>query len=556
MLNKSENEKKLEQQIKKYHTSMKPILLFRKYNLLRQLSDERGDTESSINWCRRIIREINRETLDTMDIEDVKEASSILRDTHTMLGRDNFHHFLIAMEWNRAKSERFYEPRMKVLKPVVTDLQGLADGRLKVYGLSMPPRTGKSTLGLLFIAWMAGKKPNGSILGAGYSSSLVESFYKGALEFITSDEYRFKDIFPSSPLVDTSAKAMTIDLKNERRYKTITFRSIDGTITGSTEANSLLYLDDLVSGIEEALNFDRLNNLWSKTSVNMLQRMKQGCPMLIIGTRWSIHDPLTRICQRYEGTEGALFRVLPALNEEGESNFDYDYNVGFDTNYYLSMKDSMDAISWECVYMQNPIERDGLLFPEDSLKRYYSLPDKDPDEISITCDCAFGGEDYLSAPIIYTYGEDSYVEDVVFINKADYKVTEPMILEKILSHKVQIGDFESNNGGDFYARDIERMLKEKYPSTKCHITWEKAPTTSSKLSRIIQHSAQIKELYYKDKAVSSTMYNLFMRNLTTFLQNGKSPHDDAPDSLAKFCKRKKCFIRNEIKFIDRSVLNL
>ena len=164
--------------------------------------------------------------------------------------RESFETFLKAMDWDRLPEHRFYEPRMRVLKPVVDKMQELADGKLDVLGVSMPPRVGKTTLGLLYIIWLGGRQPHKSILSAGYSGTLVNSFYDGCMEFILSPEYRYSEIFPESPLVSSSAKNLTLDLSERRRYKTLTFRSIDGTVTGATEASSLLYLDDLVSGIE------------------------------------------------------------------------------------------------------------------------------------------------------------------------------------------------------------------------------------------------------------------------------------------------------------------
>ena len=549
ILPQTAEEKKLKAQLR-YRDKLKPITYIRKLVLLTELTGERNDEEAQDVYASETLRFITKDILHDLTPEEFKEVRDYIRDAHTVLGRRHFHNFLIAMEWNRDKEKKFYEPRMSVLRSVVQDLEDLEYGRISVYGLSMPPRVGKSTLGLFYMCWVGGRHPMKSILASGYSTGLVKSFYDGTIEFMTSDEYRFRDIFPENPLVDQSAKDLTLDLRTPARYKTFTFRSIDGTVTGATEASSLLYLDDLVSGIEEAMNKDRLDSLWSKVTVNMLQRMKQGCKLLIIGTRWSVHDPLYKISLDHQDDPTARFKCIPALNPDGSSNFRYAYNVGYDEAYYENIRRSVDTISWECVFQQNPIEREGLLFAPDTLKRYYTLPDGKPDAVTAFCDVAFGGEDYLSFPIIYTYGEDDYLVDCVCCNKLDYQSTEPLVASKIEEHGVQLAVFESNNGGDFFARDVAKMIPK---SVKCAVRWERAPSNTAKNVRILQNSADIRNIYFLDEALAegNPMYKLFLSQLCTYNENGKNKHDDIPDSLAGWCKINRNKVRTKAVVIDR-----
>lgn len=401
--------------------------------------------------------------------------------------------------------------------------------------------THNTTLGLFGIAWMGGRFPDEHIFGAGYASGLVGTFYNGVLDFVSSPEYRFIDIFPDV-VVNKSSENKTIDLFDDGRYKTITFRSIDGQITGALEASSLLYLDDMCSGIEEAMNLDRLDKLWQKVSVDLMQRRVNNkrtgskAPIIAIGTIWSLHDPLSRLRRHFQNDPKARFRVLPAISLEGKSNFEYDYGVGFTTTMFRDMQSIMDEVSWECVYQQNPVERDGLLFPTSTLKRYLQLPNTKPDNIIAFCDVAFGSDDFLSFPIAYIYGSDMYLVDVVFRKKASYKITEPMVVGKIISHKIQSAEFEANNGGDFYARDVIDMLTST-STHRCNITWRSAGNRITKLARIIQYQDDIRNVYYKDQSLykSDDDYGLFMTNLTTFVQTGSSRNDDAPDSNAGLC---------------------
>lgn len=523
--------------------TMPYFMRMEKLNLLRDLSKKENKTDVLRATCRGQIKLINAHMKDLKDDEKLK-AYNFLRDAHTDNGRYDLESYLIAMEWDRKPEKRFYQPRMKVLHPVMKDLQDLGDGVIDIYLLSLPPRVGKSTLGLFFMSWLAGRYPNEHIFGSGYASGLVNTFCKGVLDFIDSEEYRFYEIFPEARgKLTTSAKDMTIDIWENERYKTLTFRSIDGQITGALEAESLLYLDDMCSGIEEAMNIDRLEKLWSKVTVDLMQRRVMNkrtgrlAPILGIGTIWSVHDPISRLERKYGKTKRFRSRKMPALNLDGESNFDYDYNVGYTTSMYQELKSNMDEVSWECVYQQNPMERDGLLFPGSELRRYLSLPNTKPDAIIAHCDVAFGGDDFINFPVGYVYGEDCYVVDTVFRCKADYKVTEPMVAGKIVQHEVQMAHFEADRGGDFYARDVDDMVK-KGSKHRCNITWSSAGTKQSKLVRIIQYAPDIKQMYFKDPSLYKPTddYGRMMSNVTTFVQTGSSLHDDGPDGLAGLAK--------------------
>lgn len=548
----TKEERTLEEQLSAMGNRMTVSMYADKLGLLRSMAHERGASDTAQSNALRMIKYLTSEKLESVTEErEQLRMVGMLRDAYQYRGRLHFHEYLVAMEWDRKAEHKFYEPRKRVLSPIVQDLQDLADGVIDIYGLSMPPRTGKTTLGLLYTTWLAGRNPTDSVLSAGYSSALVASFYDGCQDFITSHDYRFSDIFPNAPLVGTSAKGLTLDLEKNKRYKTLTFRSIDGSVTGATEAKQLLYLDDLVSGIEEAMNINRLETLWSKVSSDMLQRRKEGCPMLVIGTRWSLHDPIGRIELKYEDNPRARFKRLSATDSAGHSNFVYDYGVGFNDEYYEELKGNLDSVTWECVFQQNPMERDGLLYPD--LKKYFELPRDEPDDIYAFCDVAFGGEDSLSLPIAYQYGEDAYIEDVVFM-RGGYEITEPIVSGKIVSHSVRRAVFEANNGGDFYSRDVATLVQDA--GHHCNIMAIRAPSTQSKLSRIVQHSPAVKNFYFRDSSTirDNSMYLAFMHAMETF--NLKNKHDDAPDSCSGLAEMSRKFKVSKMQFHDRKTFGI
>lgn len=494
------------------------------------------------------------------DKEERLEAYDALRRAYILRGRNDFHSFLIALEWDRPAKSRFYQPRMKILRPVVdaiTDMMvfDIYDGIL----FSMPPRVGKSSLGLFAIAWIAGRNPSDPILATGYAEKITKMFYSGLTEVYQDSEYNYKEIFPLLDLVNTSANDLTLDFRDDgksttRKYKTVTCRAIEGSLHGATEARQLLYCDDLVRDIEEALNPNRLEMLRDKMITNTYSRKKEGCKELHIGTRWSIHDPIGWVERMHEDDPRWKVIRLPALDPDtDESNFDYAYDVGFSTAYYREVRRLEDDVTWQCVYQQEPIERAGLLFPSEDLTFCTAIPDIEhnpPDDIFAFCDVAFGGDDYLSMPIAYQWGNDPpVIADWVFL-KGGYKTTEPIVAGSLVAMSVARASFEANNGGDFYSRDVADLVEAT--GHKCYITAKLAGSHKSKETRIIQHSPAIKEFVFLHPSVAPPMYRAALTNLTTYTMSGKNQNDDAPDSAAGLASTMRTNLNATIKIFDRA----
>ena len=97
-------------------------------------------------------------------------------------------------------------------------------------------------------------------------------------------------------------------------------------------------------------------------------------------------------------------------------------------------------------------------------------------------------------------------------------------------HKPHQTQFEQNNGGDEYADIVDSQLRAD--NIRLNITSRRAPTTQSKLSRIIMYAPEIRKFYFRDANHRDSEYRAFMNEVTMFTQSGKNVHDDAPDSLA------------------------
>lgn len=462
------------------------------------------------------------------------DAYELMHQTYVKGAQDgSLDDYIIALEWYRAPEKRFYLPRRDVLKVLVDDLQDLFDGRLDFLGISLPTRVGKSTLCIMFMTFVMGHRPDVANVMSGHSDKLTDGFYRELLSIITDDtQYAWQEIFPNVKIVDNSAKNETIDLDRKKRFPTMTCRSISGTLTGAVEIGTggVLYCDDLIEDLEESLNPVRLQNKYDAYLNQLKDRKKLGAVELMVGTRWNVADPLGRVEEQYRGNPRYRFRVIPALDENGESNFNYKYGLGFTTEYYRDMKESIDDATWMAKYMGNPYIREGLLFPAGEL-RYYNgvLPDGEPDRKVAVVDTAWGGGDSLSMPVLYEYGGSWYLPDVVF-NNGDKTVTRPLVIGKLKQHHPHMVRWESNNGGDEYGGIVDEKLRED--GVRINMSYKKAPTNQSKLSRIIQYAPDIKKIYFLDEKHRSAEYDKFMREVTLFTVSGKNPHDDAPDSLA------------------------
>ena len=454
---------------------------------------------------------------------------------------------LLYLEKNRIPKERFYEPRRNVFLQhnIISSLQDLMDDKLDIFALSVPPGCGKSTLEDFFLSLVGGWFPNDFNLSSAHSSILTHSLYDGVLEIINDPvEYTWHEIFPNVEIQGTNAKETTVNLERNGRFKTWTFRSIDGSLTGATRCNRFLTADDLVSGIEEALNKNRLDTLWTKVVNDLRSRRLEGCKEFYIATRWSVHDPIGKLQQLYAGNPRARFIAVPALDENGKSNFLFTVN-GFSEKYFNDAKESMDEISYNCLYQQQPVEREGLLLPPDKLKRFFFdredvpdgctdeytiIPDREADAIWAVCDTKDKGTDFESLPIAYQYGDKFFFPDVVFDDTTDYDILDRKTADILIKHNPHKIRFESNNVGNRVAHNIQKMI-----SGKCRADIETRPTQANKETKILVNSDYISKHFYflhPSQYKPKSDYGLFMANVTTYTTRAKVAHDDGIDSLA------------------------
>lgn len=501
-------------------------------DMAKVIADEEGDND--INYALKLTDFIKRK-VPTLPVS--VGMNELYWESLKFEAPHRFESYLLYMEKNRSPKKRFYQPRAKTLKIVVDDLQDLEDGVIEFYGLSLPPRVGKSTVCIFFLSWVAGRHPDLHNAMGGHSGILAKGFYKEFLNLVTSTEYTYNEIFPDVVLESKSSDEFTVNLNSPDRFATLTCRGIDGTWTGAVDISSgaYLYVDDLIRDRTESLSPTRLENRYQDYLNIMVDRKNDGAKELMVGTRWNVMDPLGRNEDKFKNNPKARFRKIPALNEKDESNFDYDYGVGFSTQYYKELRERLDKNEWMAKYQQRPFIREGLLFPEDELNFYNGvLPDGDC-LTAAACDVAWGGGDSLSMPFGKAFGsrEDGpvYIPDWIF-NKGDKYTTKPLVVAKTLQHQPNMERFEANNGGDEYAESIDSMLKEQ--GFKTNITWAKASNQMSKMAKIIQYAPDIKRRFYFLKPeLQSQEYKEAMEELCMITQIGKNIHEDSADGLVQ-----------------------
>ena len=450
--------------------------------------------------------------------------------------------YALYIEKNRPKRERFYEPRRKTLIKVVEKLQALEDDELDEIFIHMPARIGKSQMMTVYAAWHCARDTEASNLYCTYKESLGGAFLEGVTEIWTDPTYCHSDVFPKAKIVYTDAKNHKIDLERRKKYKSIAGKGLESGLNGEYDAKGVLIIDDIIEGIQDVLNPETLKRKQTVFDNNLMSRAKEKCKIIYNGTIWSLHDIyMDRLdfLQNNPEAKGIRWEILkiPALDPEtDESNFDYDYGVGFSTQYYRTKRakfeENDDMASWFAQYQQEPIERDGAVFNPEHMRFYNGvLPNEEPLKVLSACDVALGGGDYLSMPVAYVYESgDVYIHDVVFDN-SEKNVTQPQVVEMVIKNQITSGFFESNQGGEGYKDDIGRLLKEQ--GYFINLVSKYAPTKTRKEQRIWDNAPSIRQFIFRDTGCRSPQYRKFMTNLYSFTINGKNKNDDAADSLSQ-----------------------
>ena len=448
------------------------------------------------------------------------------------------------IEKKREPKDRFYMPRRKQLIKIgrVDALQGMIDDKYDILCVSLVPGAGKSTIEKFFHSAVAGWFPKDYSLFYSHSGDITRMYYDGVYDIVTNDDdYAWHDIFPKLSVTSTNAKMEQFNIGKYKPFPSVQCTSVGSKNAGKVRASTFLLVDDMIGGIEEALNPTILDKLWDKYAVDARQRKTQDtdgkpCKEIHIATRWSVHDVIGRIQNMYVGNPRVKTISVPDVDPvTGESNFDYEYG-GFTKEFFADQQLLMDEISYRCLYKQEPIEREGLLFPDDKIRRYFNLPHGEPEIITAQCDTKGKGTDYFVMPILQKYGEDYYCVDCVCDNTADYEMQYENASNTLVNNQVQECEFERNAGGDRVAMEVNKRVENK--GWICNIT--DVPTETNKEARIFQCSNWIlQHIIFKDQSLykPNEPYGVMVSLLKRYSVTGKKQLDDVPDVFSNFALR-------------------
>lgn len=457
--------------------------------------------------------------------------------------------YCLYIERDRMRKDRFYEPRRRVMLKVVDAMQRLEDNKLDRLFIHMPARVGKTQITTFYTSWHCARDTEKSNLYVTYKEGLGGAFLDGVTEIYTDPTYRFADVFPRVKITATDAKNNKIDLgtdtRRKKKYKSLSGKGLESGLNGEYDASGVLIFDDILEGIQDVLSHDVLERKRTIFQNNAKQRAKEHCKIVYMGTIWATNDIYMKEREFLEtDTTSKDIRVevikIPALTVNDESNFDYDYGVGFSTDHYLRVRAEFemnnDMAGWWCQCQQEPIDRQGAVFNPADMRYYKVLPEGEPIKVISHCDVALGGGDFLAFPIVYYYeNEDGdlegYMQDVVFDNSEKH-ITQPQIIEKVKKHGLKNIHFEANAGGEGYKDEIiERLREEKI---RINVTSDWAPSTKRKDQRIWDCAQDIREIHYLEPSLQDKQYRMFMTNLFGFVmgKTSKRYHEDAADALA------------------------
>ena len=464
-------------------------------------------------------------------------AWSLSRRSYMFTAPDCLDDFMIAMEWERNPKSQFWLPRRKILEEkfgICTAIENfIHEDKGRKLTLSTPPGCGKSTLIKFLMCYIMGKFPQSKNMYVSYSDSMVKMMMDAVLDMTSGDEYCFQEIFPLGK-PDKSLEYNTIGFRRKGDAQTFNLCSIGGSITGRTRADMFQITDDLVKNAEEARSPERLETLYANyTDTISTRQIGNNVKEIMLGTIWSIYDPISREKIRYEGEPGYHFYAFPVCDEEGHSNFHYDCEDCYTDEKIAQIKEKLDPVTFSCLYLQRGIQKEGMPFTQEQLTWYDGiLPDGEADDIFAFCDVAFGGGDSLSMPIAYQYGSNLFIHDVVF-NRKDKSVTVPIVATRLMRNGCRKVRFEANVGGQSYADEVSAALKAL--PYACNVTSKRAPNTMSKLSKIEQYQQDIRNVHFRRDKGRGREYDLFINELQTFSFTQKNLHDDAADSMAGLC---------------------
>ena len=412
----------------------------------------------------------------------------------------------------------FYNDKKEYLKDLCNQLQNFIDSNKKILVINMPPRFGKSYTATLFVQWLLGRNNKLKIMTGSYNETLSSTFAKQVRDMIATEQTQgvtvYRDIFPDTKIKygEASMNKWALEGSQVANYLAT---SPTGTATGF--GADLIVIDDLIKNSEEAYNSNVLEKHIDWFTNTMLSRTEKGFKLIIIMTRWASNDLAGFILSNYDDVVHINYK---AINDDGTPLDEGTLSL---EDFEFKTKNMAKEIVY-ANYQQEPIDIKGRLYNE--FKTYIDLPKEKIVKISAYCDTADTGDDFL-CNIIYADCKDSaYIIDIIYTKEA-MEITEPLVAEAYKKFNVNVADIESNNGGRAFARNIERITRDK-GNYKTVIKW--FHQSGNKIARILSNSAWVNANIYMPIDWKNK-WSEFAKDIISYQKEGKNKHDDGPDAL-------------------------
>ena len=412
----------------------------------------------------------------------------------------------------------FYNDKKEYLKDLCNQLQSFIDSNKKILVINMPPRFGKSYTATLFVQWLLGRNNKLKIMTGSYNETLSSTFAKQVRDMIATEQTQgvtvYRDIFPDTKIKygEASMNKWALEGSQVANYLAT---SPTGTATGF--GADLIVIDDLIKNSEEAYNSNVLEKHIDWFTNTMLSRTEKGFKLIIIMTRWASNDLAGFILSNYDDVVHINYK---AINDDGTPLDEGTLSL---EDFEFKTKNMAKEIVY-ANYQQEPIDVKGRLYNE--FKTYVDLPKEKIVKISAYCDTADTGDDFL-CNIIYADCKDSaYILDVIYTKEA-MEITEPLVAEAYKKFNVNVADIESNNGGRAFARNIERITRDK-GNYKTVVKW--FHQSGNKIARILSNSAWVNNNIYMPVDWKNK-WSEFAKDIISYQKEGKNKHDDGPDAL-------------------------
>jgi predicted phage terminase large subunit-like protein len=393
--------------------------------------------------------------------------------------------------------------------------------------INMSPRSGKSRSLTMFADWLLGKSKDNRIITVSYNTDLAANMSRYVRDGIMQQKVLptdivYNDIFPNTTIAKGNAGFMKWAL--EGSFMNYLGTGMEGTLTGA--GGNVLICDDLIKNANEAYNERVLDDIWNwyiGTFMSRAEHTGQGSIELINFTRWSTHDLCGKILEGNMSKD--WINLIIPVEHDGEI---YCEEI-LPREEFERLREGMDTNIFEANYYQKPLDVEGRLFSD--LKTYETLPEGTEKCIAY-CDTADEGSDYLACVVGVIKDGEGYITDIYY-TQDNMQITEPATADLLVRNKVNSAKIESNNGGKGFARNVERLIWEKYHTKQVNIEW--FHQTENKMARILTGATFIQNhVYFPEKW--DKKYPEFYKAVMGFSKDGKNKHDDGVEALVEWGK--------------------